>query len=261
MTMVQTRMEPGSTLGVNSFMLPGSVIGARASVGIGSLVQRGESIPADTHWEGNPAQFIPAQPDHSRPVQRTSHDRTTADSTDAPDFEGTAGSVLAGREPVPLHTAAGRAAAAGDSSVGGAGRPSSTPALAARPGPAAPSGLQGPRTDSASTHHRKGEPLESSTVPPRPQQPPPYAAAAAAAQSASAQSARPVRAPSASVGPDRSFGTGSSYRGPSTEAEHSDAVGPFTVGGPFDPGTAGRSGHDEVEPAAEPARQAGSRTA
>ena len=172
MTMVRTRMEPGSTLGVNSFMLPGSVIGERASVGIGSLVQRGESIPADTHWEGNPAQFIPAHPDHSSPVRRTPHDRTTADTADSPRPAGPAG--------LP----------------GPAGSPGS-PGHAGPPGPAAEAG----RPTAAGPAHRPGSfPLDPPAAPPRPQRAPHVAAAV---QSAPAQPAagRPAAPPPAAAPP------------------------------------------------------------
>lgn len=58
MSMVATRIEVGATLGVNSFMLPGSTIGARSIVGSGSLVLRDEQLPADTHWHGNPVAYV-----------------------------------------------------------------------------------------------------------------------------------------------------------------------------------------------------------
>ncbi|UVI36851.1 Pls/PosA family non-ribosomal peptide synthetase [Brevibacterium spongiae] len=56
MSLVPTRLETGSTLGVNSFVLPGSVIGARTIVGDGSLVLRDEELPSDTRWQGNPVE-------------------------------------------------------------------------------------------------------------------------------------------------------------------------------------------------------------
>lgn len=46
--------EEGSSLGLNSIVLPGSSLGAHASVGAGSLVMRSEGIPASTRWNGNP---------------------------------------------------------------------------------------------------------------------------------------------------------------------------------------------------------------
>lgn len=57
MSMVPTRVEAGGTLGVNSFMLPGSVIGTRTVVGNGSLVLRDEELPADSYWQGNPVEY------------------------------------------------------------------------------------------------------------------------------------------------------------------------------------------------------------
>lgn len=47
-------MDEGSTLGPNSFMLPGSCVRARSTVGPGSLVLRGEMVPSDGVWAGNP---------------------------------------------------------------------------------------------------------------------------------------------------------------------------------------------------------------
>ncbi|WP_351223787.1 Pls/PosA family non-ribosomal peptide synthetase [Streptomyces sp. NPDC002133] len=44
----------GATLGPHGIALPGAVIGDRAAVGPASLVMRGESVPADTRWLGNP---------------------------------------------------------------------------------------------------------------------------------------------------------------------------------------------------------------
>ncbi|MFI6053136.1 Pls/PosA family non-ribosomal peptide synthetase [Streptomyces violascens] len=48
------RLAEGASLGPHSIALPGTDIGARASVGAASLVMRGESVPADTRWAGNP---------------------------------------------------------------------------------------------------------------------------------------------------------------------------------------------------------------
>lgn len=58
MSLVPTRLETGSTLGVNSFILPGAVVGERTVVGDGSLVLRDEELPADSHWQGNPVEPI-----------------------------------------------------------------------------------------------------------------------------------------------------------------------------------------------------------
>lgn len=59
MSMEPVTLEDSATLGPNSFTLPGSSIGQRATIGPGSLVQRHEIVPADTCWQGNPAQYIP----------------------------------------------------------------------------------------------------------------------------------------------------------------------------------------------------------
>lgn len=50
--------ESGSTLGPNSFMLPGSSLGERTTVLPGSLVLRQDGIPADSVWTGNPVAFV-----------------------------------------------------------------------------------------------------------------------------------------------------------------------------------------------------------
>lgn len=60
MSMVPTRIEAGGTLGVNSFMLPGAVVGTRTVVGNGSLVLRDEELPADSYWQGNPVEYSEA---------------------------------------------------------------------------------------------------------------------------------------------------------------------------------------------------------
>jgi non-ribosomal peptide synthetase-like protein len=64
MSLSYTRMEAGSTLGANSFMLPGARIESRTVAGAASLVLRDESLPRDTYWQGNPARF--EQPDRPR---------------------------------------------------------------------------------------------------------------------------------------------------------------------------------------------------
>jgi non-ribosomal peptide synthetase-like protein len=58
MSLARTEIGSGSTLGANSFMLPGAAIGSRTVVGNASLVLRDESLPSDTYWDGNPAQFV-----------------------------------------------------------------------------------------------------------------------------------------------------------------------------------------------------------
>ncbi|WP_329137638.1 amino acid adenylation domain-containing protein [Streptomyces sp. NBC_01476] len=49
-------LREGATLGPGGIVLPGSEIGARSTLGPASLVMRGESIPPDTRWLGNPAE-------------------------------------------------------------------------------------------------------------------------------------------------------------------------------------------------------------
>ncbi|MFJ6631639.1 Pls/PosA family non-ribosomal peptide synthetase [Streptomyces sp. NPDC091376] len=54
MRMDNVVLGAGATLGPHGIVLPGAVIGDRATVGPASLVMRGESVPADTRWLGNP---------------------------------------------------------------------------------------------------------------------------------------------------------------------------------------------------------------
>ena len=54
MSMDTVRMDAGSTLGPHGIVLPGASIGERTTVGPGSLVTRGDVLPADTRWQGNP---------------------------------------------------------------------------------------------------------------------------------------------------------------------------------------------------------------
>ncbi|GAB3905038.1 non-ribosomal peptide synthetase [Kibdelosporangium lantanae] len=54
MSMSEVLMDDGSTLGPHGIVLPGSKIGARTTIGPASLVMRGESVPPDTRWLGNP---------------------------------------------------------------------------------------------------------------------------------------------------------------------------------------------------------------
>ncbi|MBD0741075.1 Pls/PosA family non-ribosomal peptide synthetase [Streptomyces sp. CBMA152] len=50
----EVHLGRGATLGPHSIVLPGSSIGATSVVGPSSLVMRGEQVPADTRWLGNP---------------------------------------------------------------------------------------------------------------------------------------------------------------------------------------------------------------
>ncbi|WNO73010.1 Pls/PosA family non-ribosomal peptide synthetase [Streptomyces sp. AM8-1-1] len=54
MRMDNVVLGAGATLGPHGIALPGAVIGDRATVGPASLVMRGESVPADSRWLGNP---------------------------------------------------------------------------------------------------------------------------------------------------------------------------------------------------------------
>lgn len=58
MSMERVFVHDGATLGPNSFMLPGSEIEHRTTVGPASLVLRQEVIPPDGYWAGNPAQRL-----------------------------------------------------------------------------------------------------------------------------------------------------------------------------------------------------------
>jgi non-ribosomal peptide synthetase-like protein len=54
MSMDEVVLAEGSTLGPHGIVLPGASIGARTTVGPGSLVTRGDAVPADSRWLGNP---------------------------------------------------------------------------------------------------------------------------------------------------------------------------------------------------------------
>jgi acetyltransferase-like isoleucine patch superfamily enzyme len=54
MSMDTVTLEDGATLGPNGVILPAASIGASATVGPGSLVLRGDSVPPGTRWTGNP---------------------------------------------------------------------------------------------------------------------------------------------------------------------------------------------------------------
>jgi non-ribosomal peptide synthetase-like protein len=54
MSMDGVTLGAGATLGPHGIVLPGARISDRATVGPASLVMRGESVPADTRWLGNP---------------------------------------------------------------------------------------------------------------------------------------------------------------------------------------------------------------
>ena len=54
LSMDTVTLKAGATLGPNSVMLPAAVIGRHTTVGPVSLVMRGESVPSQTRWIGNP---------------------------------------------------------------------------------------------------------------------------------------------------------------------------------------------------------------
>jgi non-ribosomal peptide synthetase-like protein len=70
MRMDRIELSTDSTLGPNSIVLPGSTIGKGATVGAASLVMRSETVPAGTHWAGNPIRHWSSSQDQLRPRQR-----------------------------------------------------------------------------------------------------------------------------------------------------------------------------------------------
>lgn len=56
MSLDTVAIQDSATLAAHSVSLPGSVIGAGATVGPGSLVMRGDEVPAMTVWQGNPVE-------------------------------------------------------------------------------------------------------------------------------------------------------------------------------------------------------------
>lgn len=54
MSLDTVTIEAGSTLASHSVALPASLIGASSTVGPGSLVMRGDRVPANATWQGNP---------------------------------------------------------------------------------------------------------------------------------------------------------------------------------------------------------------
>lgn len=54
MSMDEVSLGAGATLGPHGIVLPGASIGARTTVGPGSLVTRGDAVPEDSRWRGNP---------------------------------------------------------------------------------------------------------------------------------------------------------------------------------------------------------------
>jgi non-ribosomal peptide synthetase-like protein len=70
MSMDTVTLEEGATLGPHGIILPGAGIGARTTVGPGSLVTRGDVLPPDTRWLGNPISIWPQPGHHPRPDRR-----------------------------------------------------------------------------------------------------------------------------------------------------------------------------------------------
>jgi non-ribosomal peptide synthetase-like protein len=54
MSLDSVMIEPGGTLGPHSVILPAAVIGVNATVGPASLIMRGERVPDNSIWAGNP---------------------------------------------------------------------------------------------------------------------------------------------------------------------------------------------------------------
>ncbi|GAA5160524.1 Pls/PosA family non-ribosomal peptide synthetase [Ornithinimicrobium tianjinense] len=54
LSMDRVTLKEGATLGPNSVILPAATIGRHATVGPVSLVMRGEAVPSQTRWLGNP---------------------------------------------------------------------------------------------------------------------------------------------------------------------------------------------------------------
>jgi non-ribosomal peptide synthetase-like protein len=54
LSMDTVTLRVGATLGPNSIVLPAAALGRHSTVGPGSLVMRGESVPDRTRWIGNP---------------------------------------------------------------------------------------------------------------------------------------------------------------------------------------------------------------
>ncbi|MEV4641378.1 Pls/PosA family non-ribosomal peptide synthetase [Actinoplanes sp. NPDC049548] len=60
MSMDLVTLGAGAALGPHGIVLPGASIGARTTVGPGSLVTRGDAVPQDSRWLGNPIATWPA---------------------------------------------------------------------------------------------------------------------------------------------------------------------------------------------------------
>ncbi|AWB82653.1 amino acid adenylation protein [Corynebacterium yudongzhengii] len=58
MSLDTVTLEDGATLAAHSVTLPASVLGSGATVAPGSLVMRGDKVPAGTYWRGNPIEPV-----------------------------------------------------------------------------------------------------------------------------------------------------------------------------------------------------------
>ena len=54
MSLDTVTVSDGATLAAHSVALPAATIGAGATVAPGSLVMRGDAVPSDSAWQGNP---------------------------------------------------------------------------------------------------------------------------------------------------------------------------------------------------------------
>ena len=69
MSIDKVHLDAGSTLGPHSVILPAARIGSGTTAGPASLVLRGEQLPPNTYWRGNPAaRWADAQDDLSHSV-------------------------------------------------------------------------------------------------------------------------------------------------------------------------------------------------
>ena len=62
MSLDTVTIQDGSTLAAHSVALPASLIGTASTVGPGSLVMRGDRVPTNAVWQGNPSSRGSARP-------------------------------------------------------------------------------------------------------------------------------------------------------------------------------------------------------
>jgi non-ribosomal peptide synthetase-like protein len=70
MRMDTVLLEDGATLGPHCVALPASRIGSSATIGPGSLVMRGDEVPPNTRWQGNPIAPWPLSRKKSKAAMR-----------------------------------------------------------------------------------------------------------------------------------------------------------------------------------------------